>query len=102
MSSILVKSASVCAFVCFCLCLCYLDGESHLILLLSFLLLLLLLKEVRNARTAESGLRSIPCQSKESSPTIPTYRKKEEKGKKVEYKKGSEQLRLIKRHLLCS
>ena len=41
-------------------------------------LLLLLLKKVSSARLGESD---IPYQSEDPSPTIPTYRQKEEKGK---------------------
>ena len=44
------------------------------------LLLLLLLKEVGNARLRESDPQ--PNQSKDPSPTIPTYRQKEDKRKK--------------------
>ena len=44
-----------------------------------------------------------PHQSEDPSPTIPTYRQKEEKGKRVEdYIVGIEQLRPIKKHWPCS
>ena len=49
------------------------------------LLLLLLLKKIGNAR--QRG-RLTPYQSEDPSPTIPTYRGKEEKVKIVEDKKG--------------
>ena len=40
-----------------------------------------------------------PCQSKDPSPTIPTFRQKEEKGKNTRRKKMIEQLRPIKKAL---
>ena len=46
--------------------------------LLSLLVGLLLLNKVSSARLGESD---IPYQSEDPSPTIPTYRQKEEKGK---------------------
>ena len=48
--------------------------------LLLLLLLLLLLKKVSSARPGESD-NYTPYQSEDPSPTIPTYRQKEEKGK---------------------
>ena len=51
---------------------------------------LLLLKKVGNAKTAKSAYT--PFQSEDSSPAIPTRRKKEEKGKTVEDKNGASSL----------
>ena len=49
------------------------------------ILLLLLLKKIDNARPGEGDT---PYQSENPSPTLPTYRGKEEKEKIVEDKKG--------------
>ena len=53
------------------------------LLALVLLLLLLLLKKIGNARLGEGD----SYQSEDPSPTLPTYRGKEEKGKIVEDKK---------------
>ena len=50
---------------------------------------------------AERG-RLTPYQSEDPSPTLPTYRGKEEKGKIVEDKKGESIYRPTKWHWTCS
>ena len=59
--------------------------------------ILLLVKEVGSARLRESDFT--PYQSNDPSPTIPTYRQKEEKGKNNKRQKGIEQLRPIRKAL---
>ena len=46
--------------------------------------------------------RLTPYQSEDPSPTLPTYRRKEEKWKIVEDKKGERATRPTKRHWTCS
>ena len=59
--------------------------------------ILLFKKNVGSARMRESDIHP---QSKDSSPTIPTYRQKGEKGKNSRrlYIQGMEQIRQIKEH----
>ena len=49
-------------------------------------MLSLLLKEFSNGKLGESDVHTL-CKSEDRSPTLPTFRVKEEKGKTVEDKK---------------
>ena len=62
---------------------------SEFTMLLLLLLLLLLLKKGRQCKAGRERL--MPYQPEDPSPTTPTHRRKEEKGKTVEDTKGSEQ-----------
>ena len=61
-------------------------GFKHLLLLL----LLLLFKKGRQCKAGREWLT--PYQSEDPNPTVPTYRKKEEKGKNSRRHNGREQL----------
>ena len=64
-----------------------------------FIILLLLLKKDWQCKAGRGRLT--PYQSEDPSPTLPTYREKEEKGKIVEDKK-ERATRPTKRHWTCS
>ena len=58
----------------------------------SFLLFIIII--IKKGRQCKAGRERLTLyQSEDPSPTIPTHRKKEEKGKTVEDTKGREQLR---------
>ena len=53
---------------------------------INYLIIIIILKKDGQCKAGRGRL--IPYQSKDPSPTLPTYRGKEEKEKKVEGKKG--------------
>ena len=78
----------------------YQNGEKLLVWGESISIIIIIIKKDWQCKAGRGRLT--PYHSEDPSPTLPTYREKEDKGKIVEDKKGDSNYRPTKRHWTCS